>query len=70
VPLSALVQNAQLTHFKQSLEKIWHTNRTKAKDRDGFAGKDDRGSYSNASDLRGNSNLSASFFLDIGFAVA
>jgi hypothetical protein len=68
VPLSVPVQNAQFTHSKHSLEKTWHTNRAKAKDRDGFAGKDDRGRYSNGNDLRGYSTISASFFLDMGLA--
>jgi hypothetical protein len=69
MPLSAPGQNANFTHFKQSLEEIWHTNRPKAKDRDGFAVKDDGGSYSNGNDLRRYSTISASFFLDMGLAV-
>jgi hypothetical protein len=53
VPLSAPVQNAQLAHFKQSLEKIWHTNRTKAKGLDGFAENAKERGFPNGSDPRG-----------------
>jgi len=59
------VQNAQLAHFKQSLEEIWHTNRTKAKDLDGFAVNANGRGYPNGTDPRGQSTNSDSFFLDI-----
>jgi hypothetical protein len=62
MPLSAPVQNAQFTHFKQSLEKIWHTNRPKAKDLDGFAGIAESRNYPNGENLREYSTTSRSFF--------